>query len=100
MPRFPEEKRREWEERIRLQQDSGQNMSRWCRENQINYDSFLYWKKRFFPTTVERSTFLELIDSCKSTGLSIEYKGVKIAIDKHFDPMALIHCLNTLKSQF
>ncbi len=101
MPRpLSEEKRQEWKERIRLQQESGQSMLKWCQENQVNYDSFLYWKKHFNPSPFNRAAFFELIDPCKEAGLSIEYKGVKIALAKHFDPTALTQCLKTLKSRF
>ena len=33
---FTEEKRREWQERMRLQQESGKSMLRWCREQQVS----------------------------------------------------------------
>ncbi len=101
MPRpLPEEKRREWKKRIRLQHKSGQCISKWCREKQINYDSFLYWKKRFSPSPINRSTFLELTDPCKDAGIFIEYKEMKIVLVKNFDPTILTQCLKTLKSLF
>ena len=98
MPRrFTEKKRCEWLERIRLQQESGQNMSHWCREQQINYDSFLYWKKRFSPAPhpLNRAAFQELT-SGQETGVSIEYRGVRIHVDKCFDCATLRSCLSAL----
>ena len=94
--RFSEKKRCEWFEKIRLQQESGQNQSQWCREQQINYDAFLYWKKRFNPAPLNRSAFQELT-SGPETGVSIEYRGVRIHIDKCFDPTTLKSCLSALR---
>jgi len=99
MPRpFPEEKKREWQERVRIQQESGQSMSHWCREQQVNYDSFLYWKKRFSadPFPLNRASFQELTAD-QGTGISIEYRGIRLHIDKCFDPSTLRNCLLALR---
>lgn len=99
--RFPEEKRLQWKERIRLQQESGQTIALWCREQQVNYDSFLYWKGRFSPASaggVDRSSFKELLDLDK-TGITIEYQQIQIHLSKNFDPSVLMKCLRVLKGE-
>ena len=40
------EKHKEWEQRIAEFQQSGLNMRRWCREQQIPYEWMKYWKNR------------------------------------------------------
>jgi len=100
MPRpTSEEKRCEWQEKVRLQQESGQNIAHWCRVNQVHYDSFLYWRKRFSapPAQIDRSSFKELSDPSAIAGITIEYKEAKITLTKQFDSSTLTQCLQVLK---
>ncbi len=94
-----EEKRIDWQERVLLQKESGQTMSRWCREQQVDYNSFLYWKDKLHPAekTLKRSSFQELTAPLGTTGVSIEYKEVRIILEKRFDAMVLAQCLQVLK---
>ena len=62
---FPEEKRQEWKRCIEQWEATDQKISvaRWCREQNINYNTFLYWKERFGSGAVrkvDRSSFQEL----------------------------------------
>jgi hypothetical protein len=101
LPLSPE-KKLEWKERIRLQNESGQSLSKWCREQQINYDSMLYWRRQFglVPAKIiERSSFKELPDSLDKTGITIEYQQIRIHLTKNFDPSILIKCLRMLKAE-
>ena len=92
-----QEKRSMWEQKIRLQQQSGLSIERWCRENQISPHTFHYWKDRLFPKTVlTHSSFIELSDG-KGTGIIIEHQGVRIHLDRHFEPETLKRCLAALK---
>ena len=92
-----EEKHREWEEKIRQQRESGLNVARWCRENQINYNGFIYWTRRYNPSPIlNRSSFKELSEHSKKTGVSIEYRGACIRLDKQFDSSVLKQCLSIL----
>ena len=96
------EQKREWEERVRQQKESGQSMLKWCSEQQINYESMLYWRKRFGwnPTkTLERSSFKELSDSSDNTGVTVEYRQVRIHLAKNFDSTVLMQCLRMLKAE-
>lgn len=89
-----EEKRQEWQEKILQQQNSGQSVACWCRDHQIPYNGFVYWKRRFTPPTLlTRSAFKELPASPRETGLAIEYQGVRIIVSKKFDAATLLRCI-------
>ena len=90
------EKQLEWEEKIRQQKLSGLSIENWCRQNKVTACSFHYWKKRFLaPTQLNSSSFTELKD--QNTGITIEYNGVCLRIDKHFEPSTLKACLVLLR---
>ena len=100
-PISPEQKH-EWKERIRLQKESGQTALSWCHQLQVNYNLFLYWRRRFglAPTrTLTRSSYLELPDSSNSPGITIEYQQIQIHLAKDFDPAVLMKCLRALKAE-
>ena len=97
-----EEKRREWAEKVRLQKESDPSISiaSWCRENRIDYKTFLYWRKRFESVrapVLNRSSFTELSETSATTGMTIEYKCVHMHLAKDFDPAILIKCLRAVK---
>ena len=98
MPKpISEEKKIEWETKIRQQRESGLSIEQWCRQNQITPCSFYYWRDRLFPKTqLTRSCFTEL-PADKGTGIVIEYHGIRIIIDKSFDPATLRNCLAALR---
>ena len=91
-----QEKRVEWEEKIRQQKNSGKGVIKWCKENKIHPGTFYYWIAKFSPKVIDRSCFTELTNS-KRTGIVIECKGIHICLDKHFDSKALKHCLAMLR---
>ena len=91
------EKKIDWEAKIRQQRESGLSIDRWCRQNQVTSCSFHYWKGRLQPKTeLARSCFTELAND-QGTGISIECQGVRILIDKFFDPATLRNCLSALR---
>lgn len=91
------EKKLDWEAKIRRQQESGLPIDRWCRQNQITTCSFHYWKHRLFPKSkLTRSDFTEL-PANQGTGICIEYQGIRILVDKSFDPATLRSCLAILR---
>ena len=91
-----QEKRVEWKDKIHQQKISGKGVAEWCRENQVHLRSFYYWRSKFFPKIIDRSCFSELTNS-NSTGIAIEYQGVHIYLEKHFDLVTLKNCLTTLR---
>ncbi len=92
------EKRQEWAERIRIQKESGQTIARWCREHNVIYSAFMYWRERFDPSSIlNRSSFKEVSDCSEKPGILIEYRGVHIALSKNFDSATLIQCLRVCR---
>lgn len=90
------EKRTEWEEKFRQQRESGFSIDRWCRENRIPPHTFYYWKERLFPKSLTgHLSFTELCNA-KTTGITIEYRNLRICLDKQFDLIVLKQCLSVL----
>ncbi len=95
-----EQKRHEWRERIRMQKESGQSILYWCREQQLNYQSFLYWKKRFNSdyAPLNRNSFQKLIDPpTTDAGICIECRGGRITLTNHFHSGVFAQCIQVLK---
>ena len=89
------EKRNEWGEKFCKQRESGLSIDRWCHENQVPPHAFYYWKERLFPKSLADLSFSELAN-VKTTGITIEYRNLRIHLDKHFDPGVLKQCLSVL----
>jgi transposase-like protein len=96
------EQKRQWEEKIRLQSESGQSLSKWCREHQVNYDSMIYWRKKLGVVQqrpLHRSSFKELPVSMEDAGVNIEYQHIQVHFPKNLDPLSLMKYLRALKEQ-
>lgn len=92
------EKKLEWQEKIRQQRESGLSIDRWCLQNHLPPHIFYYWKSRLFPKApLTHSCFTELPAGNQGTGICIEYRGVRIHLDRDFDPSTLKSCLSTLR---
>ncbi len=97
-----DEQKRRWEERVRQQSESGQSLSKWCRENQVNYDSMLYWRKKLGvvqPRSLHRCSFKELPVSIEDAGVNIEYQHIQVHFSKNLDPLILMKYLRALKGE-
>lgn len=95
---LPEQDKKNWEEKILLQQKSKKSCRSWCRENGESYPAFLYWKRQLFPETiVKRSSFVEITEPPKDRGITLEYQGFRLHLEKQFDASVLKRCLETLK---
>jgi hypothetical protein len=75
-----EETRRIWKQRFEEWQSSGQKITKWCQENNLDYKAFLYWKRRFLQKTLSHASFTELTDTKKCT-IRIEYRDVRICLE-------------------
>lgn len=89
--------REEWKEKIKAWETSGQSGAAWCRQENISYRTFCNWKYRLTSKTLSKDSFLELQEE-KSRGIDLEYQGIRIHLDKDFDPFTLKKCLQALKS--
>ena len=95
--RLTNEQRQQWIDRIESWRASGSSISiaRWCRENEIDYNKFLYWKERFCRQNKKNShspvaAFVELPeDKTHYTGIALECQGLRIHLSKQFDRTAL-----------
>jgi hypothetical protein len=91
-------KSRDWEQKIQKQQESGLSVSRWCQENQIPYNTFVYWKRRSVRVTpLERKSFVELQENSSKSGIQLECDGIRVNVEKGFDSSTLARCLQTLR---
>ena len=91
------EKRSEWEERVRKQRESGLSIAKWCGQQHISTHLFHYWRKRIFLNQeLNRSCFTELAET-QEGGVLIECGGLKIRLEKGFDPATLRDCLSVLR---
>jgi len=103
MPKpFPEEKRQEWKRFVEQWETSDRKVSiaRWCAEQNINYNNFLYWRERFRSSSahkIDRACFQELVQSSVSKGIVLEYNQVRIQLSENFDAATLRKCLQVLK---
>lgn len=94
-----EEVKAQWENHIREQRQSGLSIVAWCSQNCIAPYKFYYWRDKIFAKSqLDRSTFTEIPDhkSCQN-GITLEFQGVRILLDRHFDQFTLKRCLEVLK---
>ncbi len=74
----------QWTEKITAWRRSGQSVAAWCRQNDVTYHRFLYWRKRLQQTMVPVPTpFVEL--TFEHTYLAVECNGVTLHIERGFD---------------
>lgn len=88
----------EWSEKIKEQKLSNKGVAAWCAEQNISPNTFQYWKKRIktaFPPTLTKRSFIEIPDDNPIIEVSI--RGIRIAISKDFDRIALENFLGLLK---
>lgn len=110
------EKHKEWEQRIAEFQQSGLNMRRWCREQQIPYERMKYWKNRLkestaltsgdrakvaSPTWVQVPAVLEkkVLRSSPITGnLLLHIREIVVEVPVGFDAVTLQEVLSAVQT--
>jgi len=91
-------KSRDWERTIQEQKQSGLSVCRWCQQNQISYNTFLYWKRRCVRiSSLKQQSFIELSDRPLKSGIELECNSVRVHLDKDFDALTLKKCVQALK---
>ena len=93
-----EQKRSQWRERFEEWRVSGLSAAAWCRNNNIPYPTFCYWKKRLEKTCFLPTQFAEVPPESSEKGLAIEYRGFKIVLLPDFDADTLLRCLEALRA--
>jgi hypothetical protein len=93
-----------WKEKVKEWESSNKSTKIWCQENKIPYTTLRGWRNRLkksdhnkiFNKSVEN--FIELKDQIPSDpGIILEYKGVKIQLNRDFDKVVLKECLHCLR---
>jgi hypothetical protein len=90
---------------IRKWSKSGLSTAQWCREQNMSYGQFIYWKGQFSrnnqklsPSGVMQTDFVEIADSPSHTsGVSIHFQNLSIRLDRDFDKETLRRCLEILE---
>jgi hypothetical protein len=89
----------EWYQLIQQWLLSGKSGAMWCRENQISYQAFGYWRKKN-SSMPDSEPFVELTDVPKTdsqSGVDLFLGGVTLQLTKDFDETTLLRCLVALK---
>ncbi len=89
--------REAWQQLVQEWRTSGKNAARWCRENQISYQSFCHWRRK--DNRDDANQFIELINQEKSlqSGIELSCGGLVLQIANHFDQETLLRFLVVLK---
>lgn len=92
----------EWSQRVALWQESGKSARKWCLENDVNYVSFLTWRRLLLENgsqhSVKKSSFSELSDSSLSScWIEISFPGARLQLSRGCDKEALNQCLKMLE---
>jgi hypothetical protein len=98
-----EEQRQQWQEIILKQRASGLSIAKWCRENNLAVHVFYHRQRILFPKPpLQRTSFTEVSQeiiqkTSNKTGITLDYQGILILLDKNFDVQSLKQCLAALK---
>ena len=89
-----------WQEKVKEWESSNKSSKIWCQENKIPYTTLCGWRnrlKRSDPNT-SAGNFIELKDQISSSpGITLEYQGVRIQLNRDFDQVVLKECLHCLR---
>lgn len=92
------ENRQRWKERIDRWRQSGASQLEYCRLNDLKYHRFIYWRKKYQHNSDVSGRLVELPFSMKLGGLCASQPkalrivvgdGVRIEVERNFDPLAL-----------
>lgn len=89
----------EWHQLLQQWLASGQSGAIWCRENQISYQTFGYWRKKVSAVANSKS-FVELIDGAQASsqsGIGLVCGSITLQISRDFDETTFLKCLIALK---
>lgn len=88
-----QQRRDRWERAVAEWQASGLSGAAWCRQNNVNYLQFLYWKDRFPAKAPE---FVEVDDRQEKSGLVLECNGVQLHLENDFNEALLARVISIL----
>jgi len=97
-------KRRFWKKQIEAWQSSGLEQTEYCRQNNLKYHLFTYWKKKLLhpaesPVCLVQVPFAQTISSQASSRplrLILDNR-YRIEVERDFDPVALKQLIHVLE---
>ena len=91
-----ENKEAQWNDRIEAWRGSGVSAAEWCRNNNVVYHRFCYWRKRLFQLHSGNESFIELRDEQAESGILIKLGKIDIHLSKEFDELTLQRTLRAV----
>ena len=90
-----------WEHHVKLWRQSGKTAAEWCREHNLGYNAFLYWKYKLEESAQEKpphaASFVELTDlPCESSGIELVSRDITIRLKRCFDEQTLQAALRAI----
>ena len=98
--RLTDEERAIWADTVEQWRKSGKSAAAWCREHQLVYHQFQYWKDRLATYTETTSNpFIEITDDRTTSGeILLEVGKVLVRLHDDFDEQTLLRCMRVLRS--
>lgn len=91
-----QEKKDLWEQRLQECQESAKSAMKWCKEQNISYATYCYWKSKLKSSAQEQVIFEELKEP-SSTAIELRWGEACLYLDKDFDIATLEKCLIVLR---
>lgn len=96
-----------WQEKLEEWETSGLSGSAWCRENQLSYYQFNYWRNIFISkssspksTSVSQEDFIEIKEEVTSedggSGIELRWNQLNIFLNKQFHESTLKKLLRVM----
>ena len=90
-----EEKYNLWEQRLQEWQQSAKSAMKWCKEQDIPYPAFCYWKSKLKSSAQEEVIFEELKEP--SSAIELRWGEARLYLSEDFDIATLEKCLIVLR---
>lgn len=81
-----EDKKLKWKSLIEEQRQSGLSINKWCQQQNLAPNTFLYWKDKLFSNHLQSSSFVELKVK-RSHEISLQAQGLHIRLGADCDPI-------------
>jgi hypothetical protein len=107
MSKTSAEKKKYWEDKIKVWKDSKIPITRWCREEEISISTFQYWREQTRDldekgqqsSQKKNKAFIEIpIElSKKTSGIAIQYDDITVSIEPDFSKSTFMQVITLLK---
>jgi hypothetical protein len=92
------DRREYWRALIEKQAESGVSAAAFCKEQNVNPQRFYYWRKHL-NCDLPRTGFIRLVPTSKTTCSGVRIlldHGMRVEVDRDFDPLTLREILDAL----